>query len=172
MGKSTNPNGVLSMIYIAIYLTAIVSANLTLLYFGPWFSIWNALFFIGVDLAIRDKLHEVWKGQNLWPKMLGLICSGSLITILFNLDALQIAIASAVAFGVSALIDSAIFQALIKKHFLVKSNGSNAFGALADSLIFPTLAFGSLMPEIILMQFIAKFIGGGIASIIINKFRN
>lgn len=33
-------------------------------------------------------------------------------------------------------------------------------GAAVDSLIFPTLAFGALMPHIVLLQFVAKVAGG------------
>jgi uncharacterized PurR-regulated membrane protein YhhQ (DUF165 family) len=43
-----------------------------------------------------------------------------------------------------------------------RANGSNMAGAAVDSLIFPTLAFGALMPHIVLLQFVAKVAGGAI----------
>jgi uncharacterized PurR-regulated membrane protein YhhQ (DUF165 family) len=33
-------------------------------------------------------------------------------------------------------------------------------GAAVDSLVFPTIAFGGLMIEIVAMQFISKVVGG------------
>jgi len=38
-----------------------------------------------------------------------------------------------------------------------------------DSLIFPTLAFGALMPHIVAMQFVAKVAGGALWSWLLNK---
>ena len=81
-------------IAIIIYLAAIVSANLLILEFGPSVSIINAFLLIGLDLSLRDYLHEVWK-ENLKRNMALLICAGSGLTILLNLEALQIALASA-----------------------------------------------------------------------------
>ncbi len=40
-------------------------------------------------------------------------------------------------------------------------NGSHVLGAAVDSLIFPTLAFGALLPTVIVGQFIANVLGGG-----------
>jgi hypothetical protein len=44
-------------------------------------------------------------------------------------------------------------------------------GAAVDSLVFPTLAFGVLMPPIIAMQFAAKVSGGAIWAWLISKVR-
>lgn len=153
-----------------LYLGAIVLANLSLLWFGPVASIVNAFVLIGLDLSLRDYLHESWKGKQLWLKMFALICSGSVITILLNVDALQIAIASATAFAVSAFGDAVVYQYLQKKSYLWRVNGSNVAGSALDSLIFPTLAFGALMPEIVIGQFLAKLLGGGAWSLLLRKF--
>ena len=42
--------------------------------------------------------------------------------------------------------------------------------AAIDSIIFPTIAFGGLMPEIVLMQFLAKVFGGAIWVYLITTF--
>ena len=158
------------MIAVAIYLIAIVLANLTLLWFGPQASIINAFILIGLDLSLRDKLHDQWHGKNLWLKMLALICGGSAITEALNWEALPIAIASATAFLAAGIGDALLYAKLRNYKFLIRSNGSNVAGSALDSVIFPTMAFGVFMPEIIIGQFVAKIAGGAIWSFILQKF--
>ncbi len=157
------------MIYILMYLTAAVLANLSTSFFGAYASILNAFLFIGLDLTARDKLHEAWHGRLLWGKMFALIAAGSLISYLLNRNAGMIAIASLAAFGVAGLVDAVVYQFLYDKPWMVKVNGSNIFSALADSLVFPTIAFGGFLPLIVLGQFTAKVTGGFIWSWIIAK---
>ena len=159
------------MIAVIVYLAAIVSANLNLIFFGPAASIINAFILIGLDLSLRDRLHDQWKGRHLWLKMLALICGGSAITIALNWDALPIALASATAFLLAGVGDALVYSKLRGKIFLVRSNGSNLAGSAIDSVVFPTMAFGVFMPEIILGQFVAKLAGGGIWSWILDEQR-
>ena len=156
---------------VIIYLVAIVLANLTLLLFGPTASIFNAFILIGLDLSLRDKLHDQWHGKNLWLKMLALICGGSAITVALNWDALPIAIASATAFLASGIGDALLYAKLRNYKFLIRSNGSNVAGSALDSVIFPTMAFGVFMPEIIIGQFVAKIGGGAVWSFILSKLK-
>jgi uncharacterized PurR-regulated membrane protein YhhQ (DUF165 family) len=51
-----------------------------------------------------------------------------------------------------------------------RANASNVAGAAIDSLVFPTIAFGVLMPQIILMQFAAKVAGGAVWAWGINRY--
>jgi len=151
------------MIYIVVYLVAIVAANLMIIWLGPVISIFNAFLLIGLDLTLRDKLHDLWDGEGLWWKMLLLICGGSGITIVLNYDALHIAIASATAFLASGIGDSVTYQALRGKTFQVKVNASNVTGSLIDSIVFPVMAFGyPPLWGIVLGQFLAKISGGAI----------
>jgi queuosine precursor transporter len=98
-----------------------------------------------------------------------LILSGSILTWLINRSAAQIALASMVAFIAASIVDSVTYQVFIKKPKLIKINSSNLFSSAVDSIIFPTLAFGTLLPVITVLQFLAKFIGGFIWSLILNK---
>jgi len=157
------------MLYIGMYLLAAVLANLSVAYFGPTSTIVNAFLFIGLDLTARDKLHDAWHGKGLFWKMLLLISVGSGISYLLNKDAGQIAIASLAAFLVAGVVDAVVYQYLYNKEWMVKVNGSNVFSALADSLVFPTIAFGGFLPLIVLGQFAAKVAGGFIWSWIISK---
>ena len=91
------------------------------------------------------------------------------VNLLMNPSAAHIAIASATAFTVSAIADWAVYTMLRSKPWLVRSNGSNAVGALVDSLIFPTMAFGGFLPHIVAMQFAAKVGGGALWSWLLRK---
>jgi len=156
------------VIYIFLYLAAIILANLSSAHFGPAASIVNAFLFIGLDLTSRDKLHEAWQGRGFIWKMGLLIAIGSLLSWLINRNAGMIAVASFAAFACAAIVDTIIYQILHKRSYIVKVNGSNVFSALVDSLVFPTIAFGGFMPLITLGQFAAKVAGGFIWALILH----
>lgn len=156
------------MMYVFLYLFAIVAANLVTARFGPVASVVNAFLFIGFDLVSRDKLHDSWAGRHLWAKMFLLIAAGSALSYLLNRDAGQIALASLVAFAAAGLVDAVSYHLLRHRSRLLRMNGSNIPAALVDSVVFPTLAFGSVMPLIVLGQFLAKVIGGAFWSLVIH----
>lgn len=154
---------------IGMYLAAIVAANLSVAAFGPSVAVVNAFVFIALDLTSGDRLHEAWQHNGLLWKTALLIFSGSALS--YALARLlpsalppdvvaRIALASLIAFGVSATLDRLCYQLLHERTYLVKVNGSNLVSAAADSLIFPTLAFGGFLPWIVLGQFAAKVAGG------------
>lgn len=145
---------------VALYLAAIVAANLSVAAWGPAVAIVNAFLFIGLDLTTRDALHEAWRGRGLVWRMAALIGAGSLLSYALNRAAGPVALASFVAFAVSAGLDSLTYALLGRRAYLVRVNGSNLVGAAADSLLFPTLAFGAFLPGIIAGQFAAKVAGG------------
>lgn len=144
-------------IAILIYAAAMTLANLLVAAFGPAISPLNAFVLIGLDLALRDWLHVRLKA---W-QMLALIVAAGALTYMLNPAAGKIAIASSAAFTAAALVDWATF-ARLRGTWLFRANGSNVAGAAVDSLIFPTLAFGALMPHIVALQFVAKVAGGAI----------
>lgn len=151
---------------IAIYAAAMTAANLIVAAFGPWVSPINAFILIGLDLALRDWLHvrlKVWQ-------MGALIAATGALTYVLNPAAGMIAIASAAAFTSAAVVDWSVF-AKLRGSWLFRANGSNVAGAAVDSLIFPTIAFGALMPHIVLMQFAAKVAGGALWAWAISKVR-
>lgn len=155
---------------IALYLAAIVAANLLVAQFGPAVSVVNAFLFIGLDLTTRDALHERWQGKRLWWKMLLLIGSGSLLSWFLNRNAGPIALASFVAFAGAGVADTLIYWLLGDKNRFTKINGSNVVSAAADSFLFPVLAFGwPPLWGIIAGQFVAKVGGGFIWSIILFR---
>jgi uncharacterized PurR-regulated membrane protein YhhQ (DUF165 family) len=156
--------------YVLIYLFAIVAANILAARFGPWITIVNAFVFVGLDLTARDALHDAWDNDRLYRKMSLLIVSGSALSYLLNRDAASIAIASAVAFFCAGLVDTIVYRLLSGRDRLVKINASNVFSAATDSVVFPTLAFGQLLPLVILGQFVAKVFGGAVWVFLLDRF--
>jgi hypothetical protein len=157
------------MIYSAIFISALVAANLLVAIFGPWFSILNSFLLIGLDLSIRDKLHDSWKNKHLPIKMGVLILLASMVSYFLNPATGMIAIASFVAFALAMLADTLAYHFLKEKPWFIRSNGSNIAGAAVDSITFPTIAFGGLMPEIVALQFVSKVAGGVLWSFMIGK---
>lgn len=149
---------------ILIYAAAMTLANLSVAMWGPWASPINAFVLIGLDLTMRDWLHVRLK---VWQMGALIACSG-LLTYLLNPAAGHIAIASAVAFTAAAVVDWSVFTRM-GGSWLRRANGSNVAGAAVDSLIFPTLAFGVLLPHIVAMQFVAKVAGGALWSLLLKR---
>lgn len=154
------------MIYLCglIYVAAMVTANLLVWWLGPWFSPINAFLLIGLDLTLRDVMHE---RLTRW-QLAGIIAVGAVLTFMLNPSAAHIAVASATAFGLAAVADWGAYTFLRSRPWLIRSNGSNVVGAAVDSIVFPTMAFGVLLPEIIALQFAAKMAGGFVWSMIVR----
>lgn len=159
------------MIYAVIYLVAIATANLTIAHFGPAATIPVAFLLIGLDLTLRDGLHDAWRGRGLVWKMALLIGAGAALTWALSRDAGAIGVASTIAFGAAALADTLVYDWLRERRYLVRVNGSNAVGALVDSALFPTLAFGAFFPLVILGQFLAKTLGGFVWAWLLERTR-
>ncbi|MBL8381912.1 MAG: VUT family protein [Burkholderiales bacterium] len=142
---------------ILIYAAAMTLANLSVAAFGPAVTPINAFVLIGLDLALRDFLHVRLKA---WQMGLLIGATGGL-TYVLNPAAGMIAVASACAFSAAALADWATF-ARLRGPWIRRANVSNVVGAAVDSLLFPTIAFGALLPHIVAMQFVAKVAGGAL----------
>jgi queuosine precursor transporter len=156
------------MILIALYLIAIVAANLLVAKFGIAIVMINAFVFIGLDLTMRDALHEQWDGRNLWAKMALLIGTGSLLSALLNWQVAPIALASFIAFTGAGIADSLTYHVLGAKTRLIRMNGSNVIAAVVDSFLFPAIAFGfPLLIPVMLGQFVAKVAGGFVWSLLL-----
>jgi len=156
------------MLYLAIfiYAAAMTVANLLVAKFGPSITPINAFVLIGLDLALRDWLHVRFK---VW-QMGALIAATGALTYALNPTAGIIAIASAASFTAAAVVDWSVFSKL-NGSWLRRANASNVAGAAVDSLLFPTIAFGALMPHIVAMQFVAKVVGGAVWTWIFNLKR-
>ena len=151
-------------IAIVFYAAAMLAANFLVFVFGPWISPINSFFLIGLDLALRDGLHVRLRPSH----MAALIACTGAITWVLNPAAGGIAIASSVAFTLAALVDWSVFSAL-SGSWRRRANLSNVAGAAVDSLVFPTIAFGAMLPHIVAMQFAAKVAGGVVWTYVLGR---
>lgn len=143
----------------AAYLVAVVAANLVIAAFGATLAPLVAFLFIGLNLATRDRLHDLW-GRRVGRNMLLLIVAGGALSSILNAGAGRVALASVIAFALSETADALVYHLRRHRPFLERSNASNVVGAAVDSLVFPVLAFGGFPLGIILLQFVAKTAGG------------
>lgn len=74
-------------------------------------------------------------------------------------------------FYAAALADWAVFTK-VKGSWIRRANSSNVVGSAVDSVVFPTIAFGALLPHIVAMQFVAKVAGGAVWAYVIKKIKN
>lgn len=148
------------------YVGAAAAANLIIANLGPWATIPTAGLFVGLDFTLRDRLHDQWRGRALWPRMLALIVAGAAASWLVNPEASRIAGASVIAFLASGIADALVYHRTRSIH------RSNVAEALVDSLLFPTLAFGALLPGVVLGQFAAKVLGGAVWALVIRRWRH
>lgn len=151
---------------VLTYAFAMVAANLSVAAFGPWVTPLNAFLLIGLDLALRDWLHVRLR----MSQMAALIGVSGVLTYGLNPAAGMVAIASASAFTLAAIADWSVFSA-VKGSWLKRANASNVVGAAVDSLVFPTIAFGALLPHIVAMQFVAKVAGGALWAVLLHRLR-
>jgi uncharacterized PurR-regulated membrane protein YhhQ (DUF165 family) len=152
---------------IGLYAAAIIAANLLVAQFGPSITPVNAFFLIGLDLALRNYLALKMNRYQMAAMILG---TGAL-SYAINPATGMIAIASGVAFTAAALADWATFNT-VTGNWIKRNFAGNSVGALIDSVVFPTIAFGALMPVIVVAQFAAKVAGGAAWGFLINKFLN
>lgn len=155
------------MQYIVIYIATLVAANMAVAWLGPTAMPIIAFLLIGLDLTLRDRLHDRWQGRHLWPRMLALIAVAGLISYGLNPASGPIAVASVAAFSLASLADAAAYQLLASRSWSVRANGSNVVGATVDSLVFPLLAFGTALPSIVLAQLGAKVVGGMLWALVV-----
>ena len=147
---------------VVAYLVAIAAANVLVSQYGPAVAMVNAFLFIGLDLSTRDQLHERWQGRALWPRMLALIVTGGLLSLLLGGTG-RVALASCLAFVGAGVADTIVYRVLQRAPWRWRSNGSNVVAAAVDSLCFPLLAFGwPLLWAIVLGQFVANVLGGAL----------
>jgi queuosine precursor transporter len=130
------------MIWFALYIGTIVAANWAIGAFGivpVGFGLMApaAVYFVGLAFTFRDLLQESMGRRA----TIVAIIVGALLSAVFSP---QLALASGVAFLISETADFAVYTPLRERHWLLAVAASNTVGLVLDSVIFLSLAFGSL----------------------------
>lgn len=149
-----------TLIKVSLYLAAFVFANFIVLWFGKYGLIFTALFLIPFDFVIRCLFHEQWKGAELILKLGALVITASALTYVINSDTQNIAIGSAFGFIIAQVVAGIFYQAMIKKSYFIKVNGSDFIGIIFDSIAFQLIAFSEIDTSITLSQTALKILGG------------
>lgn len=125
------------------YLGTIVAANWAITRFGAvpvgvGLMAPAGVYFAGLAFTLRDLLHEA--AGTVWAVLA--IAAGAALSFVVASPAL--ALASTAAFGLSELADLLVYAPLRKRRWMVAVAASNVVGLVVDSVLFLTLAFGSL----------------------------
>ena len=112
----------------------------------------SGVLLIGAALALRDALHEA---AGRWV-VLACVGAGAALSLAFSPPAL--ALASALAFLLSELLDFAVYDRLRARGLALAVLLSGLAGAAADSVLFSWLAFGEVKwaPGLILAKLYAS----------------
>lgn len=103
---------------------------------------------IGVALVLRDLLRE----RVGLAGVLALLAAGSVLSLLVAPP--QLALASVAAFTLAELADTAVYEPLRRRGMALAVLASGVAGAVVDSVLFLSLAFGSL--EFVAGQVVGK----------------
>lgn len=138
----------------AAFVGCVYAANWTLARYGMveipvigWLAPAGVLW-AGFSFGIRDALREA-AGDSWRVWVVGAIAAGTAVSyvlgdaITIPGGALTIAASSGIAFGLSELADACVYEPLRKRQWVVAVFISNLVGAVVDSLIFLSLAFGA-----------------------------
>ncbi|HEX7995565.1 MAG TPA: VUT family protein [Streptosporangiaceae bacterium] len=137
---------IIAVASLAGYIATIFAANWLITAFGvvdvvpgPWLLLAPAgVYAVGAALVLRDMAHET--AGLLW--VLAAIAVGIALSALVASPGLVVA--SAAAFGLSELLDLAVYTPLRDRGWTVAALASSAVGLVVDSVVFLWLAFGSL----------------------------
>jgi uncharacterized PurR-regulated membrane protein YhhQ (DUF165 family) len=120
----------------------------------------------GFALVARDFIHETSGLKGVWFA----IAIGTALS--FLLADPFIAAASGVAFAVSELADTAVYTPLRRKHWRTAVVGSSLVGAVVDTALFLSIAFGwaAVTAESMGGQLVAKVLWVAIPVALIGGF--
>lgn len=144
-------NNVVASVASAVFIGCIVGANWAIGNFGPvpvGFGLFApaGIYFAGLTFGLRDVVQD--KGGRRW--VIGLIFVGAFISFLISggekipSGVVSIALASGIAFLFSESADFFVYTPLRERNWVWAVVASNVVGSVVDSVIFLSLAFGSL----------------------------
>lgn len=130
-------------------------------------------FTAGLVLAARDAVRET---AGVWAA-LGCVAAGAALSVFMSTPAL--ALASGVAFGLSEVADTLVYEPLRRSGRMRALAWSNAVGSVVDSLLFLALAGFPLWPAIagqvatkwVMAVGLPLLVIGGVRAVLRNRVR-
>jgi uncharacterized PurR-regulated membrane protein YhhQ (DUF165 family) len=133
--KRTSFAPVIAVIFLGCILAAnVVTTHLGMVPVGFGLIATAGTYFAGATFILRDALQDV-AGKR-WT--IAVIAAGAALS--FAVSEPFIALASAVAFGLSELADLAVYTPLRKRGYIRAALASNIVGALIDTVVFLWIA--------------------------------
>lgn len=133
---------VLGVALLGGYLLSVVAANVASAHRTPLtvggLSVPAGTLFAGTSLTARDLVHDALGARGV---AVGMMVGAGACAVLASP---QIAVASAVAFTASEVLDAVVYARLRRRTWLGAVGVSNAVGLVVDSALFVPLAFGSM----------------------------
>ncbi|MFF2352685.1 VUT family protein [Kitasatospora sp. NPDC058115] len=128
---------------LVAYIATIPAANMAVTHFGVvpvglGYLAPAGVYLVGIALVLRDVARET---AGRWPVAVAVLVGAALS---YWLASPELATASAAAFALSEGLDFMVYEPLRKRGLIIAMLASNLVGMIADSLVFLTLAFGSL----------------------------
>lgn len=159
------------MTWAIIYLTAVLIANYTAVWFVPLpvfglVAIGTLIF--GVTFTARDYTHRL--GRTYVYVMIFLAALASAILSLTGPVNWRIVLASVTAIILAETVDTEIYQRLLARRWLFRVAGSNSVSIPLDSLLFNVIAFAgvfawSMLAAIIFGEIVVKICTGFVAAL-------
>jgi len=159
------------MIWSIIYLSAVLVANYTAIWFIPFpvfgmVSVGTLIF--GATFTARDYVHK--SGRKKVYAMIGLAIIASASLSIFGNVQWRVILASTVAVALSETVDTEVYQKLLEKPWLVRVSGSNAISIPSDSLLFNLIAFAGIFSPIMITsivfgEIVTKYIVGSVVAL-------
>jgi hypothetical protein len=153
---------------VAVFLGAIVAANLITTHYGVSAVYYVAFGLIGLDLITRDRLADFW-GTTRWLKMGLLILTGGAISYYLNRNAATIAVASTIAFASSEVSEAVLYHVLRRRPWAERAPRAAILAAVVDSVVFISIAFGFTF-EVVFLQVCCKIAGATAWTWVVARF--
>lgn len=161
------------MIWSIIYITAVLIANYTAIWFIPLpvfglVSVGTLIF--GVTFTARDYVHKLGRSK-VYTMILVSIIMSSVLSYLGQVD-YRIILASGVAIGLSEFADTEIYQKYLHKQWILRVMYSNSISIPSDTLLFNTIAFLGVfsIPMLISIMF-GEIVVKSLVAILVAGFR-
>lgn len=159
------------MIWSIIYISAVLSANYTAVWFIPLpvfglVALGTLLF--GATFTARDYVHRLGRPRVYVMIFIAALSSAFLAWI--GATPWRVVVASVAAIILSETADTEVYATLIEKSWLERVIGSNMVSIPLDTILFNTLAFGgvfsgAMLVSIMIGEVVVKFLVGAIVAL-------